>query len=288
METSFVDRRRQIKHVCSVPAPTVEHYHRGCRVARRDKPAVQFYVSRVGEPDLLLRESQNRRRLMDLSLGRSPSPPEERRRGRDNSGSENEGYRDALAHGGRIGTRRDTEYCWIGVVTPSMDTETLLQERKHKDEFFKLSPQSPIPNEDRDAFNGLAYFEPNPELVFTVRPTPVEPKPVTIETTTGEARTYHRIATATVDIHSTDVTLALYSTGHDSLFLPFRDATSGKESYGAGRYLDIEPDDDGSIVIDFNYAYAPFCAYSDRYSCALPPTENWVKVSIDAGERNTS
>ena len=169
-----------------------------------------------------------------------------------------------------------------------MDTETLLQERKGKDEFFKLSPQSPIPMENRDAFDGLAYFEPNPALMFTVRPTPVEPTPVTIETTTGDARTHHRIATATVEIESTDVTLALYSTGHDSLFLPFRDATSGKESYGAGRYLDIERDEDGSITIDFNYAYAPFCAYSNRYSCALPPTENWMNVSIEAGERNPS
>ena len=169
-----------------------------------------------------------------------------------------------------------------------MDTETLLQERRGKDEFFKLSPESPIPTESRDAFSGLAYFEPNSALIFTVRPTPVEPTPETIETTTGEARTYHRIATATIEVESTDVTLALYWTGHDSLFLPFRDATSGKESYGAGRYLDIEPDEDGSIIIDFNYAYAPFCAYSDRYSCVLPPTENWMSVSIEAGERNLS
>ena len=135
-------------------------------------------------------------------------------------------------------------------------------------------------------FSGLAYFQPNPDLLFTVEPEQVEPTEVTIETTTGDARTHHRIATATIDIEDTDVTLALYSTGHDSLFLPFRDATSGGESYGAGRYLDILPNEDGTITIDFNYAYAPFCAYSDQYSCALPPHENWMTVSVQAGERN--
>jgi len=168
-----------------------------------------------------------------------------------------------------------------------MDTETLLQDRKDKDEFFRLSPHSPIPDQDRDTFSGLAYFEPDPDLVFTIQPARVDPTPITIHTTTGEARTYSRIATATVDIDATDVTLALYSTGHDGLFLPFRDATSGKQSYGAGRYLDIDPNEDGTVTIDFNYAYAPYCAYSEQYSCALPPQENWMTVSIEAGERTT-
>lgn len=166
-----------------------------------------------------------------------------------------------------------------------MDTEALHHHRKEKDEFFKLAPQSPIPDHDRNAFNGLAYFDPNPDLVFTVQPEPVEPTPVTIQTTTGDVRTYHRIATVTLAIEAKNITLALYSTGSDSLFLPFRDATTGKQSYGAGRYLDISPDEDGSITVDFNYAYSPFCAYSEQYSCALPPRENWMAVSIDAGER---
>jgi uncharacterized protein (DUF1684 family) len=166
-----------------------------------------------------------------------------------------------------------------------MDTEALLQDRKDKDEFFKLSPHSPIPGQDQGVFTGLSYFDPNPDLVFTVELEPVEPTEVSIQTTTGDTRTYHRIATATVGIDETAVTLAIYSTGHDSLFLPFRDTTSGRESYGAGRYLDIGPNDDGTITIDFNYAYAPFCAYSDQFSCALPPQENWMNVPVEAGER---
>lgn len=167
-----------------------------------------------------------------------------------------------------------------------MDTHSLSDHRRDKDQFFKLSPQSPIPPDEREAFEGLTYFDANTNLVFTVDTEPVEPSPVEIQTTTGDSRTYQRIATATFVVAGTDTTLAIYSTGHDSLFLPFRDATSGNESYGAGRYLDIEPSEDGSIVIDFNYAYAPFCSYSDGYSCALPPQENWLTIPIRAGERN--
>jgi uncharacterized protein (DUF1684 family) len=169
-----------------------------------------------------------------------------------------------------------------------MDTHTLAHHRKDKDEFFRLSHQSPIPVNARDAFAGLAYFEPNPDLVFTVEPEPVEPTPVTIQTTTGDVRTYQRIGTASFAVEDKDVTVALYSTGHDSLFLPFRDSTSGRESYGAGRYLDIEPNTDGTITIDFNYAYAPFCAYSEQFSCALPPQENWMSIAIEAGERTAT
>jgi uncharacterized protein (DUF1684 family) len=167
-----------------------------------------------------------------------------------------------------------------------MNTSDLIRDRNDKDEFFKLSPHSPIPGQKQGSFGGLAYFDPNPDLVFTVRPGPVEPSPVTIQTTTGDSRTYHRVATAAIVVEDADVTLALYSTGNDGLFLPFRDATSGKETYGAGRYLDIDPNVDGTITIDFNYAYAPFCAYSAQYSCALPPPENWMTVAVEAGERS--
>ena len=81
------------------------------------------------------------------------------------------------------------------------------------------------------------------------------------------------------------LTLALYATpGHEGYFLPFRDATSGRETYGAGRYLDLAPPHDGKVTVDFNLAYNPYCAYSDSFSCALPPVENWLQVPIRAGE----
>jgi uncharacterized protein (DUF1684 family) len=71
----------------------------------------------------------------------------------------------------------------------------------------------------------------------------------------------------------------------ESVFVPFLDGTSGKESYGAGRYLDLDPEDDGTYVLDFNLAYHPSCVYDPRFSCPLTPAENRLPVRIEAGER---
>jgi uncharacterized protein (DUF1684 family) len=171
-------------------------------------------------------------------------------------------------------------------VCVSMHTTHVLEHREEKDQFFKLAPQSPLPEHDRHGFSGLSYFEPDEDLVFNIDLKTVESTNIQISTTTGDARTYKRVATATITVDGEDATIALYSSGHEGLFLPFRDATSGSETYGAGRYVDVIPNEDGTALIDFNYAYAPFCAYSDRYSCALPPQENWMSVAIRAGERN--
>jgi len=167
-----------------------------------------------------------------------------------------------------------------------MSTSHLLQFRRQKDDFFKDSEQSPLPAVQRADFTGLVYFPPNEDLAFEIELEHVEPTEVEISTTSGDERTYLRVATATFAIDGQDATVALYSNGHEGLFLPFRDATSGKETYGAGRYVDVRPGENGAAIIDFNYAYAPFCAYSENYSCALPPVENWLDVPLRAGERN--
>ena len=69
------------------------------------------------------------------------------------------------------------------------------------------------------------------------------------------------------------------------LFLPFKDLTNGKETYGGGRFMDILIPDTDKIILDFNKAYNPYCAFSHRYSCPLPPFENWLKTEIPAGEK---
>ncbi len=71
----------------------------------------------------------------------------------------------------------------------------------------------------------------------------------------------------------------------ESLFVPFLDVTSGRETYGAGRYMDLEPDDDGTYELDFNFAYHPSCVYDVRFSCPLTPAENRLPVRVEAGER---
>ncbi len=166
-----------------------------------------------------------------------------------------------------------------------MDTVALLDHRHQKDEAFAHSPQSPIPPEDRPGFAGLDYFDPNPDLAFTLDVTPGDGAELTIATTDGRERTYRRAGAVRFAVDGQEAELTLYATGHPGYFVPFRDATSGKESYGAGRYLDLEPNADGTVTLDFNYAYNPFCAYDEAYSCPLPPGENWLRVPIRAGER---
>jgi uncharacterized protein (DUF1684 family) len=81
-----------------------------------------------------------------------------------------------------------------------------------------------------------------------------------------------------------EVTLATYEQG-DDLFIPFRDATSGVDTYGAGRYVEAFPLGDDRYLLDLNLAYNPYCAYNEDWSCPLPPRENWLDVPIRAGER---
>jgi len=167
-----------------------------------------------------------------------------------------------------------------------MDVTELLEERAAKDEFFATSHHSPLEHADQHDFEGLAYFEPRSDLVFTVSYELGDGSEVVVPTSDGEERTYRRAGRVRLPIGDEEVELTLYSTGHPGFFIPFRDATSGKSTYGAGRYLDIDDDEDGMVTIDFNRAYNPSCVYNEAYSCPLPPVENWLKVPIEAGEKN--
>ena len=162
--------------------------------------------------------------------------------------------------------------------------KALIEHRKAKDDFFATSFQAPLDHGDRHGFSGLPYFEPNESLVFTVQPEPADGKEIRVDTSDGQERIYQRDSTVSFDVDGKPVTLVLYTTGHAGYFLPFRDSTSGKTTYGAGRYIDLEPNSDGSVTIDFNMAYNPYCAYNDGYSCPLPPVENWLQIPIEAGE----
>lgn len=162
--------------------------------------------------------------------------------------------------------------------------ENLEEFRKRKDEFFKTSTDSPIPTQDLDAFEGLKYYPENPALRFDLELNPISPEDIEFETSTGEKRNYKKIGTLKFAVNGAPAELSLYQAESGSYFLPFRDATSGKESYGAGRYLEVE-EEGGKFVLDFNFAYNPYCAYSPNFSCPLPPMENWLKVPIEAGEK---
>ncbi|RMF00669.1 MAG: DUF1684 domain-containing protein [Chloroflexi bacterium] len=163
--------------------------------------------------------------------------------------------------------------------------DTIEMERQQKDQFFRTNPYSPI--EDKSSFAGLDYYPVEMSLRFALPLNRAdEPEPVTIQTNTGEARPFLRIGTVEFEVDGEAASLAVYrGVEHDELFVPFRDATSGTETYGAGRYLEPQETRNGEIVLDFNAAYNPYCAYSAHFSCPLPPFENHLKVAIRAGEK---
>lgn len=170
-------------------------------------------------------------------------------------------------------------------------SETL---RREKDHYLKEAPDSPIPHRLRHDFQGLAYFPVEPK--YRVRAKFVRdpnPQRVILATSKGIPREMMRAGVLGFQIDGKDQRLAAFkavpTAGHHhedaSLFVPFRDATSGKETYGACRYLDIEEMRGDDYVLDFNVAYNPYCAYSDDYVCPFPPRENWLDVGIRAGEK---
>lgn len=170
--------------------------------------------------------------------------------------------------------------------SPELYLNQIEAKRAEKDRFFRSSPHSPI--EDRASFTGLDYFPPDLDYRYTLPLQPAEQEEeLTIQTNTGDEQIYYRLGTVEFEVEGETARLAIYrSPHHDELFLPFRDATSGQETYSAGRYLEPHAVGGDQVVIDFNLSYNPFCAYSESYSCPLPPAENHLKVPIRAGEKN--
>ena len=164
----------------------------------------------------------------------------------------------------------------------------LTEFRQQKDDFFKHDWQSPLTPDQQKDFDGLKYFPENPALRLSVAVQEHTPKPVvTMITSTGSAREYLKYGQFTFEVDGEAATLQIYQDAdNDYFFLPFVDATAPDETYGAGRYLDIEQTVGGQFTIDFNYAYNPYCAYNDKWSCPIPPKENRLKVRIEAGEKN--
>ena len=161
--------------------------------------------------------------------------------------------------------------------------------RKGKDEAFGHVGDSPLDDEQIGFFHGLTYFPVDPEFRFVVSiETFSRQEVVEMQTSTGDLAKYERHGLVHFSVGGQDQQLTVYrSLEAGDWFLPFRDATSGKDSYGAGRYMELSPvhGEAGEWVLDFNYAYNPFCAYNERWVCPLPPAENTLSVEIRAGEK---
>jgi len=177
--------------------------------------------------------------------------------------------------------------------------DALQRYRRGRDELFRSHPQSPIEPEERDSFAGLRYYEHDDAFRVLARVEAGDGSELVIDTGGEDGAVRYRRAGALVftlggrECRLTVLSLVQYAGG---LFVPFRDGTSGRETYGGGRYLfDTAKDTDGlvleikagspEVVIDFNYAYNASCAYSPRWACPLAPPENHLQVEVRAGEK---
>jgi uncharacterized protein (DUF1684 family) len=178
--------------------------------------------------------------------------------------------------------------------------DVLTRFRHGRDDLFRTHPQSPLSEEARARFSGLRYFDHDPASRIRARVEPADDgDPLEIDTG-GEdgVITYRRAGWLRFGLGGEECRLTVFSlVGYGGgLFLPFRDATSGSETYGGGRYLfDTVKNTDGlaleltagspEITIDFNFAYNPSCVYDARWACPLAPRENWLPVPVRAGEK---
>jgi uncharacterized protein (DUF1684 family) len=157
--------------------------------------------------------------------------------------------------------------------------------RVAKDDFFKNDPHSPLTADQRGVFVGLNYFPGNAALRLEVEAkAEVEHRRVEMPTSTGDAQSYSAVGRIRFDVDGQPAELTIFQ-GANGLFLPFVDSLAGSETYPAGRYLEPELLPGGRYLVDFNYAYNPYCAYNTQWSCPLTPFENRLKVPIRAGEK---
>ena len=162
----------------------------------------------------------------------------------------------------------------------------LLTHRREQDAFFR-GPDSPLEDRDRADFQGLSCWPPDPAFRLRLRLEPFAgADSVVILDTKGEERTFQRAGRFRFKLDDREQSLTLYrQTYHNYWFLPFRDATAGTETYEVGRYVEPGELGDGLFEIDFNRAYNPYCAYSHRWACPIPPEENRLTIPIRAGEK---
>jgi len=168
-----------------------------------------------------------------------------------------------------------------------------------RDALFASHPQSPVPDDRRSGFAGMGFFphDPSWRLAATVEPLPAANAshssgamgssisgPDGVFTTIG-------VAVATRGKHEIRLPILWLQAYGGGLFLPFRDATNGDETYGGGRYLldqakgaDLGTDIDGALILDFNFAYHPSCAHDPRWTCPLAPADAVVPFPVRAGE----
>lgn len=182
----------------------------------------------------------------------------------------------------------------IGTISAQDSTgvEKAIAYQQHLDQEFSDSKTSPLPEEKIAIFDGLPFFEVKKELIFKAEffRTPNE-SPFAMATTTGGENMFVKYGEVYFVVDGKEYQLNVYRSQRLStdpayanyLFVPFTDLTNGKTTYGGGRYLDLYIPEGETILLDFNRAYNPYCAYNPKYSCPVPPAENHLEIPIKAG-----
>jgi uncharacterized protein (DUF1684 family) len=168
--------------------------------------------------------------------------------------------------------------------------EQLSTARAVKDQAFREAPDSPVPADKRAKILPLAYYPIDPSFAVPAVLRLSEERPVfNMLTSSGEPRRMQLVGTLEFTLRGEMRSLGAFvpdGTGQiTTLFVPFADQTTGKETYAAGRYLDIDPTTTGYYTIDFNRAYNPYCAYSPTFECPFPPSSNRLTTEVRAGEK---
>ncbi len=155
--------------------------------------------------------------------------------------------------------------------------------------YFKDATTSPLKDKDRKNFESLEFFKFDPTFVVEARlvVTPDE-IPFKMKTSTGRLPVYKKYGELEFELKGETFKLNIYQNleleeEEDYLFLPFLDNTNGDTSYGGGRYIETKIPDGDILVLDFNIAFSPYCAYNEKYSCPIVPRENYLPIEIKAG-----
>ena len=167
--------------------------------------------------------------------------------------------------------------------------ERLLEDRAIKNEMFAQGQDSPVPLDRRSWMLPIRYYEPAASYRVPASLNIAEDRPTfEIPTSTGQLRTMQRVGTLEFMLNGETRTLSalveLPAQDATRLFVPFRDETSGTETYPAGRYLDLDRTPTGIYDLDFNRAYHPDCYFNEEYDCPFPPPENRLRTAVRAGE----
>ena len=159
-------------------------------------------------------------------------------------------------------------------------------------DFFKDASVSPLKKRDLKNFRGLDFFTYDSTYLVTAKltKTPKE-KPFMMLTTTDMMVEYIKYGTVSFELLNNQYSLDIYKNledpnERDNLFLPFLDDTNGNESYGGGRYINLDIPQGDNLIIDFNSAFNPYCVYDEKYSCPIVPRENYIPLEIKAGVKN--